>query len=303
MQQIEIGKSGILSSRFIYGCMRTTGDNSKKALKQGEAALEAAVEAGYTHFDHADIYARGASESLFGKFLNKHRGLRKKLVITGKVGIRPKYDTDLPSRYDFSASHLMNAVEGSLERLGVDQLDMLLLHRPDYLMDANEVAEVFMKLKSLGRVKSFGVSNFTQSQMDLLQSRLQFPLETNQIEINLHNYSAIENGMLDYCQQHEITPQAWCPLGGVAYPAWGNTMSGEDEKRLALEVDKQAKKYDVDRTVVPLLFLLKHPAKICPIIGSTKAERIRLALDALKVDYSREDWYRLLEARRGHPIA
>ena len=303
MQQIQIGKSHFMSSRLVYGCMRITGNNSSSALKQGEAALEAAVEAGYTQFDHADIYAAGASETLFGNFLKKHDGLREKLIITGKGGIRPKYDTDLPARYDFSRDHLLKAVEGSLDRLGVECLDLFLLHRPDYLMDAEEVADVFAELKQSGKVKEFGVSNFTISQLELLQSRTDLDLQVNQIEINLHNYHAIENGLLDQCQKNSISAQAWCPMGGVAYPAWGNTMSEADEKRLNDEVDAQAKAYGVERSLIPLAFLLKHPVKICPIIGSTNPERIKRATESLEIDYSREDWYRLLEARRGHPIA
>ena len=211
--------------------------------------------------------------------------------------------TVAPKRYDCSAQHIRQQVEGSLRRLGVERLDLLLLHRPDYLLRAGEVATVFEELRRSGRVRYFGVSNFSVTQVELLQSQLDAPLLVHQTEVNLHNVDALTNGVLDQCQQRGMTPQAWCPIAGVAYPAWGNTFSAEDEARIAAELTRQSERYDVEDWIVALAWLLKHPAGISPIVGSTTPDRIAAATTALNVEYTREDWYRLLEARTGAPVA
>ena len=285
--------------------MRIAGDQSKNNLKKGRLAIETALSSGYNHFDHADIYSDGASEVLFSEVLKETPSLRKNIVITGKCGIRNKDNPqkDDPKRYDFTEEHIMNSVKNSLDRLGTDYLDLLLLHRPDYLFSAENTARTFDKLANEGLVRNFGVSNFLPSQLLLLQSRCKKPLISNQIEINLHNVSSLIDGTLDQCQQLNISPQAWCPLGSVAYPAWGNTFSDADTMRLNQELTIQSKMYDCDTTVVALAWILKHPATILPIIGSTTESRIRLATEALSLDYSRESWYRLFEARNGNEVA
>jgi len=320
MHYLTLSKSDIKSSRLIYGCMRIAGDNSSADRIKGKIALRAALDAGYTHFDHADIYGGGECESLFGEvfseLLAEQPNLRENLIITSKAGIRragypenngsesnsPESDcSELPftQRYDFSKQYILDSVEGSLKRLNLDYLDLFLLHRPDYLMNISEVAQAFDELKASGKVKHFGVSNFKPSQLSLLQSACSMPLLVNQVEINIHNIDAFENGTLDQCQQLGVTPIAWCPLGGVVYPAWGNTFSVEDDQRISVEVAKQANKYQVEPWVLILAWLLKHPANICPIIGSTTPERIVAAKQALEINYSRENWYRLFEARNG----
>ncbi len=300
LKQSSTASSGLTSSRLIYGCMRISADNSSADRAKGKKALSAALDAGYNHFDHADIYGDGHSESLFGEFLNEQRkttpNLRDKLIITSKAGIRRN-----PQRYDFSRSYLINSVEQSLTRLNTDYLDLFLLHRPDYLFNAEQVAETFMQLKASGKVKHFGVSNFSPSQLALLQSALNEPLLVNQIEINIHNINSFTDGSLDQCQQLGITPIAWCPLGGVAYPAWGNTFSATDEQRIASELARQAEHYGCEPWQVILAWLLKHPANICPIIGSTTPARIIAATKALAINYRHDDWYHLLEARNGQP--
>jgi predicted oxidoreductase len=284
--------------------MRIAGDGSLEATARGKRAVHAAVDAGFTVFDHADIYAGGACEKLFGDCLRESPGLRDRLLIMSKCGIRPggKPQKDSPKRYDFSRAHLERSVEGSLRRLGVERLDLLLLHRPDYLMDAAEVAEVFTALEAAGKVAHFGVSNFSAAGLELLQSACARPLLVNQVEINLHAIDALLDGTLDQCQRLGITPQAWCPLGGVAYPAWGNSLSPEAARRLREEIDRQAGEYGTDAASIALAWLLLHPAKICPLVGSATPERIAVAPRALDLDYQREDWYRLLEARNGHPV-
>ena len=299
MQKINFTSSSITSSRLIYGCMRIAGDNTPADKAKGKLALRAALEAGYNHFDHADIYGGGHCESLFGELLTELKqetpAIREQLIITSKAGIRPA-----PQRYDFSADYLITSVENSLKRLNVDYLDMFLLHRPDYLFNAEEVAQTFQQLKASGKVKHIGVSNFSPSQVSLLQSALDEPLLVNQIEINIHNISSLTDGSLDQCQQLGITPIAWCPLGGVAYPAWGNTFSTADEKRIAAELARQGEQYNCSPWQLILAWLLKHPANICPIIGSTTPERIVAAKQALAIEYNHADWYRLLEARNGY---
>ena len=304
MDSTPIGSSGLIASRLVYGCMRIAGDGSADAIKRGRQAIRTAIDAGYTLFDHADIYGRGACESLFGDVLHESPGLRDRLLIMSKCGIvvagNPRQDA--PKRYDFSSSHIEHSVEGSLRRLGIEHLDLLLLHRPDYLMRADEVAETFQSLHAAGKVAHFGVSNFSPSQFDLLQSACSQPLVVNQVEINLHAIHTLSDGTLDQCQRLGVTPQAWCPLGGVAYPAWANTLSDDEASRLRSEVDRQAADYAVDATVIALAWLLRHPAGICPLIGSMTPARIAAAPAALSVDYRREDWYRLLEARIGRRV-
>lgn len=220
MKKIRLTPSSIHSSRLVYGCMRIAGDNSVQDKAKGKRALQVALEVGYNHCDHANIYGDGACESLFGELLNESPSLREEIIITSKAGIRRN-----PQRYDFSNAYLTQQVENSLTRLNTDYVDLFLLHRPDYLFNAQEIAETFSQLKANSKVKHFGVSNFSPSQLSLLQSALDEPLLVNQIEINIHNINNLSDGTLDQCQQLGITPIAWCPLGGVVYSAWGNTFS------------------------------------------------------------------------------
>ena len=298
MKNSQLTISNIQSSRLIYGCMRIAGDNTPVDKTKGKLALRAAIEAGYNHFDQADIYGGGHCETLFGEFLTELTSnssvSREQLIITSKAGIKTN-----PQHYDFSPQYLLNSVDASLKRLNTDYLDMFLLHRPDYLFNAEQVAATFQHLHESGKVKHFGVSNFSPSQVNLLQSALDIPLLVNQVEINIHNIERLLDGTLDQCQQHKITPIAWCPLGGVAYPAWGNTFTPAVEQRIAKELDRQSNDYHCQPWQLILAWLLKHPANICPIIGSTTPERIVAAKQALNIEYGHQDWYRLLEARNG----
>lgn len=305
MKTLQLGTSQIHSSRLIYGCMRIAGDNSAQDKSKGKVAIQTALDAGYNHFDHADIYGGGACESLFGELLKEQPNLRDKIILTSKAGIRVGDTPNQgdPKCYDFSDAYLTQQVETSLKRLNTDYLDLFLLHRPDYLFNAQQVAQTLKTLQTSGKVKHFGVSNFSPSQVSLLQSMLNEPLLVNQIEINIHNINSLNDGTLDQCQQHNITPIAWCPLGGVAYPAWGSTFSAETELRIKTELTQQAQKYNCSPWQIILAWLLKHPTNICPIIGSTTPERIIAAQKSLELNYSHEDWYRVLEARNGHAVA
>jgi len=305
MEKIPIGKSGLVSSRLVYGCMRISGDNSSADMEKGKRAVHAALEAGYTHFDHADVYGGGACETLFAEVLRELPNAREKLLITGKCGIRVQDDPHRgdPKRYDFSRQHILASVDGILRRLGVDYLDLLLLHRPDFLFDAHDVAGTFQRLQEAGKVRNFGVSNFRPGQLSMLQKFCSMPLVANQVEINIDNLDAFANGTLDQCQELNISPMAWCPLGGVVYPAWGSSLTEAQTVRIAAELALQAEKYDTEHWVVMLAWLLRHPAGILPIIGSTRPSRIRAAMQSLRLDYTAEDWYRLLQARNGHEVA
>ena len=224
--------------------MRIVGENTPADREKGKRAILTAIEAGYNHFDHADIYGEGHCESLFGEVLSSllkdSPQLRDQLIITSKAGIRKvnQPTKGFPGRYDFSKKHLIKSVDDILTRLKIDSLDIFLLHRPDYLFDPHEVAETFQQLKDSDKVKHFGVSNFKPSQFSLLQSVLPMPLLVNQVEFNIHNIDTLLDGTLDQCQQLGVTPLAWCPLGGVAYPAWGNTFSAQNEQSINSELVK-----------------------------------------------------------------
>jgi predicted oxidoreductase len=301
METIALGSSGLVSSRLVYGCMRISGDNSPADREKGKQAIRAAIEAGYTHFDHADVYGGGACETIFAEVLSDMPLLREKLLITGKCGIRVPGDPieGNPKRYDFSRQYLIDSVDAILQRLGVDYLDLFLLHRPDYLFGAEDVAATLGALKEAGKVNHFGVSNFRPSQLTMLQSYCPMPLVANQVEINIDNMSAFADGTLDQCQQLNISPMAWCPMGGVVYPAWGHKLTEEQTGRIQSELALQAEKYETEPWIVILAWLLKHPDGILPIVGSTRPSRIRAATKSLKLEYTRVDWYRLLQAREG----
>ncbi|NMP16294.1 aldo/keto reductase [Thalassotalea sp. Y01] len=304
MKTIQIGHLNQPSSRLIYGCMRINGDNSADAIEQGKNAIRAAVDAGYNHFDHADIYGNGECERIFGAVIKESPELRDQLVVTSKAGIRfaGTPTADDVGRYDFSKEYITTQVEASLQRLNIDALDLFLLHRPDYLFDPQVVAETFEQLKRQGKVKQFGVSNFSPSQVSMLQSFSTEKLAVNQVEINIHNISAFENGTLDQCLEKHMVPMAWCPIATVVYEAWGNTFDQDTVNRIHQELDRQAQFYNEEKWIVILAWLMIHPANICPIVGSTNPERIKAATRALDIKYRREDWYRLLQARNGQPV-
>jgi len=275
----------------------------------GKAAVVAAYEAGYTLFDHADIYCRGGGcESVFGDALRDVRGMRDRIVIATKCGIRFPGDPnpDSPHRYDFSADHILRSCEASLKRLGIDAIDLYQLHRPDLLMDPGEVAEAFDELRGSGKVRYFGVSNFSPSFVNALQAFLDVPLIVNQVEIHLGRLACLSDGTLDQCMEHDLTPLAWSPLGG-GFLGTGGTIPDDNPRREGLHklvalLDEMAAKYGVSRTVVSLAWLLKHPSGIIPIVGSTNPDHIRDATKADAIDLSREDWYRLLVAARMEPL-
>ncbi len=274
----------------------------------GKSAVRAAYEAGYTLFDHADIYCRGECERIFGLVLREEPGMRDRVVIATKCGIRfpGEPNADSPHRYDFSREHILRSCEGSLKRLGVDVIDIYQLHRPDLLMDPHEIAGAFTQLREQGKVKYFGVSNFLPSFVDTLQEFLDQPLVVNQVEIHLGRLDCFYDGTLDQCIRDNVTPLSWSPLGG-GFLGEGGTVSSDNPRReglLALQtaLDVVAKNHGVSRSVVALSWLLKHPSKIVPIVGSANPDHIRNAVTADSLELTREEWYRLLVAARMKPL-
>lgn len=312
METIPLGRNAVPVSRLAYGCWRILGHEGAEPNAGREVAAKQAVvaayEAGFTFFDHADVYADGAAETVFGTVLKSISGMRERVVVTTKCGIRRKGvpHRESPYRYDFSAEHIVTSCEQSLKRLGVETIDVYQLHRPDYLMDPAEVAGAFARLRQQGKVKEFGVSNFRPPQLALLQQACGFPLLVHQVEISLARLDALEDGTLDQCLAEGVTPLAWGPLGGgrLADMLPIDINSPDHARRIGLRetLDNIARDHGVSRTLIALAWLLKHPARIVPIIGTAKPERIREASQAGRVQLSRDEWYRLLEAARGERL-
>ena len=313
MKTIKLGVSSLVSSCLAYGCWRVAGTwNPAEVTPDREAAgrraITAAYEAGYTLFDNADIYCRGVAEKILGQTLKEISGMRDHVVVATKCGIRPAGDPnpDSPYRYDFSAPYIVASCEQSLKRLGLETIDLYLLHRPDYLADPHEIAGAFAQLQDAGKVRFFGVSNFAPTQVTALQVACPMPLVANQIEISLAKFDCFTDGTLDQCLIETITPMAWSPLAAG--------LLGEGAKRLlpaqqkyqpapvVAVLDDIAKARGTSRTVVALAWLLKHPARILPIVGSANSANIREAVKATDLDLTREEWYRLLVAARGDPL-
>lgn len=313
MKTITLGQSTLRASRLAYGCWRIAGtwDSctvTSAGRAQGVQAVLAAYEAGFTLFDHADIYCDGVSEEIFGEALRQNLEMCGRIVIATKCGIRKQGDPkpQSPFRYEFTAEHIVWSCEQSLRRLGVDVIDLYQLHRPDYLMNPMEVAGAFAKLKETGKVREFGVSNFRPSQLTALQKACPMPLIVHQVEISLANLASFHDGTLDQCLAEKITPLAWSPLAGGQLADGATQLLPSQEgyrtKPIVAAVDQIARERGTNRTAVALAWLLKHPAQIVPIVGSTNQTNIRAAVAAEALELSRDEWYRLLEAARGERL-
>jgi len=293
--------------------MRITGtwnpaEVDKKATKKGIRSVIAAYEAGYTLFDHADIYCRGVCEEVHGKAMAEVPEMRDRILIATKCGIRFEGDPEpgSPHRYDFSKEHITRSCELSLRRLGVDRIDIYQLHRPDYLCDPEEVAEAFTQLRDQGKVREFGVNNFRPSLVSALQEACPMPLVVNQVEIHPGRLDVLTDGTLDQCLEREITPLAWSPVGGGMFAAgWQPEEFREDRKQvkgLVDTLDTVAADHGVAREIVTLAWLMRHPSGIIPIVGTTNPKRIRGWTAADDLELSRDEWYRILTAARGRPM-
>jgi predicted oxidoreductase len=309
MEQVPLGSSPLTSSRIAYGCWRiaTSGD-TKTDLLTARNAVVAALEAGITFFDLADIYCNGRAESAFGQFMHEHPELRKKILIGTKCGIRfADESTGAPYRYDATAEHIIRSCEGSLRRLGVDRIDVYQLHRPDWLMEIDEVVKAFQKLEKQGKVRDFGVSNFLPGQIEILGKAMlkdaELPIIVHQFECSLLHLEPFTDGTLDQCVSLNISPLAWSPLGG-GHLADGPvdvlaSQAGYNAAPVVAVLDEIAAARGSTRSAIALAWLLRHPAKIIPIIGTSNPDRIKAAAAAAEIELSREDWYRLLAAAKG----
>jgi predicted oxidoreductase len=312
VKAIKLGESSLSSSRLAYGCWRIADPRNPGADTTDDAAgrraVIAAYEAGYSLFDGADIYGGGGCEEIMGRTMREVSGMRERILITSKCGVRSAGSPapDSPGRYDFSAEHIVKACERSLAKLGIETIDLYLLHRPDYLADPHEIAGAFAQLYDAGKVRFFGVSNFRPSLVNALQAACPFPLVVNQVEISLAQRAAFEDGTLDQCLESNITPMAWSPLGAGLLgdgakrllPGQRGYKTGEVVKLL----DEIALTRGVSRSVIAYAWLLKHPSGIVPIIGTTNPDRIREAVRAPELELTREEWYRLFLAARGEPL-
>ena len=299
MKQIDLGRSGLLGSEIALGCMRI----NKLSEKELDAYIRTALECGIDFFDHADIYGGGDCEAAFGRVLQNEPSLRDKMVLQGKCGIRP-------GMYDFSKEHILNSVDGILRRLHTDHLDLLLLHRPDALMEPEEVGEAFDQLEAAGKVKHFGVSNFNTRQLELLQSGLRQRLLVNQMQFSLKVTGLIDHGLcantefphaadrdgelLDYCRLRHVTVQAWSPFQYGFFE--GVFVDNDKFPELNAALAKLSEKYGVTKSAMAVAWILRHPAKIQVIVGTTNAQRLRDIAAASTVALSREDWYELYRA-------
>ncbi len=297
MQTLTLGTGNLTATRLAYGCWRLAGSEGGPRLddSEGKAAVRAAYDAGYTLFDHADIYGRGECERIFGKVLRDTPGMRQRIVLATKCGICPPWDGRTHC-YDSSGAYIVASVEGSLKRLGVDFVDLLMIHRPDFLGDPLDIAAAFAQLRAQGKVREFGVSNFRPSQLAALQKHCSMPLVVNQVEVSLAALACLDDGTLDQCLAECITPMAWSPLAkGLLLDA----PRDERAKKLQALLATIAAEKGATPAAVAVAWLLRHPSRMMPIIGSVNPDRIREVTRSDAIELTRGEWYSLLTAARG----
>ncbi|MBQ9965841.1 MAG: aldo/keto reductase [Clostridia bacterium] len=294
MYNIQLGKSGLSVPTVAVGCMRIA-DMSEKQIS---AFIETALQNNANFFDHADIYGGGKCEEVFGNAIKTLN--REDIIIQTKCGIRK-------GLFDFSYEHIIESVEGSLRRLNTDYIDVLLLHRPDTLVEPDEVARAFDELKSSGKVRHFGVSNQTPYQIELLKKSLNMPICANQLQLsimhtpiidsginlNMYNDASVnhDSGVLDYCRLNDITIQPWSPVQYGFFE--GCFIDNEKFPELNKTMQKIAEKYSVNKNTIAFAWLLRHPAKMQPVTGTTNTERLNDYLKAADITLTREEWYEI----------
>ena len=288
-------------SPIIIGTMRLGVWGAKFNTSQLEYFIDACLDMGLKDFDHADIYGHYTTEAQFGEVFKRRPDLISKCQITTKCGIhlvcKERPNLTIKS-YDSSAEHILWSAENSIKELGVEALDLLLIHRPDYLSNFEEIGQAFKFLKSKGMVKEFGVSNYNVQQFDLLNKEI--PLITNQIETSIIHRNPFEDGVLNQCMAHKIRPTAWSCLGG-------GTLFSKSKDPIINAIQKVGKalgeKYNASLDQILLAWVLKHPSQIIPVLGTSNIERVTAAKAALKINLSRLDWYQLWEAAIGKEVA
>lgn len=297
MEKINLGKSNLKVPSIAIGCMRINSMGKDELSNY----IKFCVENGLNFFDHADIYGRGECEKLFGEALKNSGIKREDIIIQSKCGIVPG------KMYDFSKEYILKSVDGILERLGTDYLDVLVLHRPDALVEPEEVAEAFNILYTSGKVKYFGVSNHKPSQIELLKKYAKQDILVNQLQLSLPFSNMIASGLevnmltdgaydrdgsvLDYCRLNDMTIQAWSPFQYGFFE--GVFIGSEKYPELNKVLDELAEKYKVTPTGIATAWILRHPAKVQMIAGTTKISRLQEIIDGSKIKLTREEWYKL----------
>lgn len=295
MKQIELLPTFSLS-QLVYGVWRW--DEKTQSEKDISTLLDTCLSLGIDSFDHADIYNDYANEAFFGKLLKDNPSKRHQIKIITKCGIQllsQKKPLTKVKHYDYSKDHITSSVEQSLTNLNTDYIDLLLLHRPSPLLNADVVAQTLSSLVLSGKVKHIGVSNFTPAQFQLLQSRLDIPLITNQIELNFNQLQPLIDGSIDFLYERKIKPMIWSPLGGGSIFEHGKVALNKQFQLLGA-------KYQVGADVLSLAWLLKHPAQLIPVIGTVKTERIISAVKACSIDLELQEWFQLYEAAMGNEV-
>lgn len=299
MKQIKLSEE-VSISNIVHGIWRLTEwhMSDQELIKLVEDCMALGIDT----FDHADIYGDYMCEELFGKAMAQAPELNKSIKVVSKCGIKllsQNRPAHYIKHYDTSFEHIIWSAENSLQKLKRDNLDVLLIHRPDPFINPEEVAKAFSQLRSEGKVKEFGVSNFLPNQFNALQSYLDFPLVTNQVELSVAAIHEFDNGTIDHCQQHRIHPMAWSPLAG------GAIFSAETHRFLTIRnvLHKIGKQFDASIDQVMYAWLLAHPAGIVPIVGSGKIERIKAAVEAQDINLSRQQWFELWVASKGENVA
>ena len=303
MKNIIIGNK-LNASAVALGCMRMASLDEKRV----DAIIDTSLECGVNFFDHADIYGGGTSERLFGEYLKRNPGKRDEMLIQTKCAIHD-------GQYDFSKEHIIKSVEGSLTRLGIDYVDALLLHRPDTLMEPDEVAEAFDILESSGKVRSFGVSNHNLMQMELLKTAVKQPLSINQLQfsvteagmvtsgmnVNMKNAESVmhDGGILEYSRIKNITIQTWSPFQFGFFG--GNFVDNDDYPELNAKLSEIAEKYGITKTGVAAAWILRHPANMQLIVGTMNPEHLREICKASDVTLTRDEWYQIYRSA-GHTL-
>lgn len=299
MRTIKLGTSDLDVPVVAVGCMRI--DSIERA--DAERFVQTSLELGANFFDHADVYGGGKCEEIFADVVGMNSSVRGKMILQSKCGIRP-------GTFDFSREHILASVDGSLKRLKTDYLDVLLLHRPDALVEPEEVAAAFDQLEREGKVRHFGVSNQHPRQIDLLRKSVKQPLVANQLQLSITNASMItwgwnvnmenaeaidrDGGILDYCRLHDITVQPWSPFQFGFFE--GVFLDNPKFPALNAKIDEVAGKYGVSNTTIALAWLLRHPARMQPVTGTMNPQRLADCVKASEVNLTREEWYGIAAA-------
>jgi predicted oxidoreductase len=299
LRTIKLGSSTLEVPVVAIGCMRINSLEKNEA----ETFVQTALEQGANFFDHADIYGGGSCEEIFADAIHMNAEIREKIILQSKCGIRK-------GMFDFSKEHILHSVDGILKRLNTDYLDVLLLHRPDALMEPEEVAEAFDTLERSGKVRHFGVSNQNPMQIQLLQKYVKQPLVANQLQLSITNANMISNGInvnmendsainrdgsvLDFCRLNDITIQPWSPFQYGFFE--GVFLRNEKFPELNQQIDEIAAKYEVSNTTIAIAWLLRHPANMQPVIGTMNLDRLKDCCKASEIQLTREEWYSIYRA-------